>query len=395
LNEIIPHLKKLIVGLLSLFANLLRIALFFAAFLWISSCKHSNSVNNERETHVEYVLMPEFAKGYRVINEGGTIVLEITDPLNRERLLGRFNLTDEKSGNANSSDYMKAIEVPVKQFLALSSTQWGMLMLLGASQSIVGISEAPFVQDSGMRSMLDRGEVAEVARDGFFRYELLSTFPGAVMLYSPDAAGLPAPIGDLSLTPVPWPDFTEPHPLGRAEWIRLAGYLSGNQRIADSIFSAIKSEYLDLMQLAAKAEKRPKVFSDKMFAGQWYVPGGKSYIARIFEDAGAEYVFSNLDATGSIPLDPEAILARAIDAEFWRIPHAGDIGGYKGLLAENQAYGKFAAFRNHRVIYCNTRESAYFERGPIEPHKVLADFIAIFHPEILPDHKPRYHYLLK
>ena len=360
-----------------------------------ASCHSPSKPIEDRSKVTTYVLQPAYAKGFRIVLEQDHEILEIMDPWNHHQVLNRLLIVRSDSERSLTTEPDNTIKVPVKQFITLSSTQWGMLLQLGAAQHIAGITEAPFVQNPEMQRMLERGEVAEVGRDGFFKYELLSTFSGAVMLYFPDAAGLPVPMQALPLTLLPWPDYTEPHPLGRAEWLRLIGFLIDKQPLADSIFDSIASAYSKLSELAQSAGSRPSIFSDKLFAGQWYVPGGNSYIAKIMEDAGAEYIFRDINASGSVPLDPEAILARAANADYWRIPHAGDIGGYQGLLAENAIYGKFSAFRKRQIILCNTRESAYFEQGPLEPHILLADFIAIFHPEILPGHKPRYHQLMR
>lgn len=370
----------------------------FLACLLVSmliSCHPAGNSSHDKDTYTTILLKPDFAQGFRIIRENEHEYLEIYDPWKKDQLLSRILLTRKATDDYEHQENNNSIKIPVSQFITLSSTQWGMLLQLGAAHKIAAISEAPFVKNNMMRELLKMGKVVEVARDGLFRYELLSEFSGAVLLYSPDATGLPEPLLSLNLVPLPWPDFTEPHPLGRAEWFRLLGYITDNQHFADSIFGVIAKEYIKLSEMALRAVERPKVFSDKLFAGQWYVPGGKSYIARIMTDAGADYVFSNLQATGSVPLDPEAIISKASEADFWRIPHAGNIGGYAGLLAENPFYGEFAAFRNRRVIFCNTLASGYFEQGPLEPHLLLADFIAIFHPEILPDHKPKYHYLLQ
>lgn len=378
-----------------LFINPFIQSIILILFLGLVSCNAPRFRTNTPDGKVSPILQPRFAKGFRIVQENDSLILQIFDPWNDQKLLGRTVLSAVETVRSETYPDKSVLELPVKQFVALSSTQWGMLLQLGSAATISGISEASYVQDSIMRHLLEKGAVVEVARDGLFRYELLSRMPNAVVLYSPDAAGLPTPLTEMPLKLLPWPDFAEPHPLGRTEWLRLIGYLVGKQRLADSIFETIATDYLALTNLAKNAYTRPTVFSDKLFAGQWYIPGGKSYIARLFDDAGANYVFGHLDAKGSVPLDPEVIVARAADAAYWRIPHAGDIGGYDGLLAENPVYGKFAAFRNKRVIYCNTLESGYFERGPLEPNILLADLIAIFHPELLPGHKPRYHALLQ
>lgn len=41
------------------------------------------------------------------------------------------------------------------------------------------------------------------------------------------------------------------------------------------------------------------------------------------------------------------------------------------------------------------KEVPFYEKMPVEPEEVLADFIHVFHPNILPEHKPTYYHLLK
>jgi iron complex transport system substrate-binding protein len=138
------------------------------------------------------------------------------------------------------------------------------------------------------------------------------------------------------------------------------------------------------------------VFSDKYFNGQWFVPGGKSYIARLFQDAGATYLWENDVHTASFPLDFEVVYQKANDADYWRIIGSySDQPSYKGLAMENELYRRFRAYREKKVIYCNARETAYFENSPLEPHIILADLINVFHPGLLHDYKPTYYKLLE
>ena len=41
------------------------------------------------------------------------------------------------------------------------------------------------------------------------------------------------------------------------------------------------------------------------------------------------------------------------------------------------------------------REKPYYENMPKEPELLLADFIKVFHPELLPDYVPVYYHQLK
>jgi iron complex transport system substrate-binding protein len=40
------------------------------------------------------------------------------------------------------------------------------------------------------------------------------------------------------------------------------------------------------------------------------------------------------------------------------------------------------------------KQTPFYESMPVEPDWVLADFIHIFHPDLLPDYQPHYYHLL-
>ena len=197
----------------------------------------------------------------------------------------------------------------------------------------------------------------------------------------------------------PFADYLETTPLGRAEWIRVIGLLTGRQREADSCFDAIVSRYDALKDLCADVDSKPTVFSDLAFNGQWYIAGGQSYMARLFADAGADYLWKDDPSTASFPLDAETILAKARHADFWRVANSSSLPmTYASLQKENPVYGLFDAYRNRKILVCDIQETGYFETSQLEPDVLLADFIHFFHPEILnaldPDYVPKYYHLM-
>lgn len=46
-------------------------------------------------------------------------------------------------------------------------------------------------------------------------------------------------------------------------------------------------------------------------------PGGKSTTGRLYQDAGAAYVWAEDEHSGSIPLSFETVFDRGQDADFW------------------------------------------------------------------------------
>ncbi|PLX04182.1 MAG: iron ABC transporter substrate-binding protein, partial [Marinilabiliales bacterium] len=154
--------------------------------------------------------------------------------------------------------------------------------------------------------------------------------------------------------------------------------------------------YQNYVELAKQVEKRPTVFSDKPFASQWYVPGGKSYIAQLFKDAGADYVWKADSGLASFPLDYELVYKKAVNADYWRIVGSyNDEASHDFLESQNELFTHFDAFKNKKIIWCDAKNTSYFEKGPLEPQILLADLVYCFHPDLLPDYQPVYYRILK
>ena len=181
-------------------------------------------------------------------------------------------------------------------------------------------------------------------------------------------------------------------PLGRTEWIRFYGLLFGKEAMADSIFRETEDRYLELKELAKTVTNRPTVISEKKFGSSWYMPAGDSYVAHLYNDAGADYIFKDLPGAGSTPLAFETVLDKAIHADMWLIKYnqANDMT-YKDLRTEYTPYENFDAFKNRRIYTCNTGIVPYYEEFPIHPDYLLKDLVWVFHPELLPGYTPRYY----
>ena len=139
----------------------------------------------------------------------------------------------------------------------------------------------------------------------------------------------------------------------------------------------------------------PTVASGRQIRDGWYIVGGQSYLAQIFEDAGAEYVMADNDDSGGTTLDFEEAFAKSVNADFWQIDGAYD-GDYTLATLENEdpRYAHMNAFKRQQVLFCNLSRTPYRELSPVEPHILLADFVKAFHPELLPHYTPKYYNLI-
>ena len=125
------------------------------------------------------------------------------------------------------------------------------------------------------------------------------------------------------------------------------------------------------------------------------MPGGNSYMAHLFEDAGADYLFRDLPGAASQPLSFETVFEKAIHADYWLVKYnqAMDMT-YEELRQEYAPYENFDAYQERKVYGCNTGRVPYYEEFPLHPDYLLKDFVWIFHPELLPGYTPRYYHPL-
>lgn len=362
-------------------------------FLFFISLLLTSCVNNvEKETAhnsrgEKYIL--KYASGFSVTGKNGKTVVKVFDPWNKGKVMAKFVLTEGKASKGE-------IHVPLDSIAVFSATQLNALEKLGKLDAVTGVSDIKYINNKRVRQLIDNGRILEMAAGGtFFTEKIIETKPKAVF-YSPFENSKPLPPVLKSLLFIPYLDYTEQNPLGRAEWIKFAALFTGTGKRADSIFNEIERKYDSLKKLVKYNGNTPTVFSGKFFNGQWYVPGGKSYFAQLFKDAGACYVFDYIEKSASVPLDFETVWQKAKDADYWRIAeYSAQTTGYDMLAKENGLYTKFKAFKNRHVIYCNIKKTEYFEKSPLEPYVVLSDFIKAFHPQLLPYYKPVYYKLLK
>ena len=326
--------------------------------------------------------------------------MEVRNPWDTTVSLGKFALVYDtlQQRELALGDATKLV-IPVQSVISFSSTQWSVFLALGKVDLVKGILEGRNIHSLEMRALLEQGVVRDVGTESAKNMELMIQMHPDILLYSPYFDGNQDPLKVTGAALFPFADYLETSPLGRAEWIRVVGLLAGCQAEADAWFDEIEARYLDLRNLCADVEHRPTVFSDLPFNGQWYVAGGKSYIAQLFEDAGADYIWKDNTSTASFPLDSETILAKARHADFWRVANSSSLPmTYASLKKENALFALFDAYKNHNVIVCDIQPTGYFETSQMEPDVLLADFIHFFHPERMEifqkNYQPKYYRLL-
>jgi len=375
--------------------------LCFAALLLITGCQ-SNTKGTDGQSAsalqdtTSSSLNPHHATGFKVTEGKGYHLLDIQDPQHEEGTSYHFALVPRGTKPEGIPADYTVIETPVRSVICMTALQLSNFITLEALDRVIGITSSRFLFNKEMKQRLKEGTTKKIGMEGNFDAEVIIQANPDLILISPFKRGGYDSLKELGIPLLPHLGYKEMTPLGQAEWIKCMGLLVGLESEAIARFETIEKRYNELLQLTAGVKKRPVVFSGELRGGNWYAVGGKSFLAQLFRDAGADYFLKDDTRSGGVTLDFETVYSQADKADFWRIlnSYPGEFS-YNALKAEDSRYADFRAFREKGVVYCNLRERAFYESSPTQPEVVLADLIRAFHPDLLPDHTPVYYELIK
>ncbi len=388
------------------FMKRLFASVFALMFITLCACqspskqKESGITSAETATTMENApVRLEYAKGFQVKYISDDIrLIDICDPQNKEAEVYRFafvsNNAQEKEGAKIPSDY-KVIRVPIRKTICMTSLQLSNFIKLEAYDYITGLTSARHLFNKEINERIKAGKIKKIGMEGNFDNEDIIAANPDVILISPFKRGGYEALKEVGIPLIPHLGYKEMTPLGQAEWIKFVGLLTGKEEQANQLFEGIATRYNELKNLVAEVKERPLVFSGEIHGSNWYAVGGKSFLAQLIEDAGADYFLKDDEHSGGLNLDFETVYSQAAQADYWRIVNSYQgTFSYDALKDEDSRYADFKAFKEKQVIYCNMRTSPFYESMPMEPELVLSDLIKAFHPGMLADYQPHYYEML-
>ncbi len=369
--------------------------LFIPIFIYACSGADKEKTDGDVSFSTASLSSPQIAGGFRVTENGHVNRVELFNPWDSAFPAQKLYLLPKGRDDFEVPDG-EVIEVPAKRIVCMSASQLSYLDALDEIDAVVGVSDADYFVSQDFRDLISNGKVSEIGIGEQFKLEELINLSPDLILVSPQKGQNFQPLINAGLTVVPFGEYLEPHPLGRAEWIKFTGLLTGKEELSIQMFDSIAKQYNQLKQMASTVSNRPTVLTGKQYGGFWNLSGGRSYEAQFLSDAGADYLWSDDLSTGGIMLDFETVYERGMQADYWRfLVYSESEYSYQDLSEEDARYTDFDAFKQKKVIICNTLKKPFFEKGFLEPQIILADYIHIFHPELLPDHENVYYEFIK
>lgn len=352
------------------------------------SCNTAETTKDADSVRQHTGVSLKYAKGFLIRTFEGYTAITIRHPQDTNTVMATYVLIPEGADTPEVSATDIVFTIPLQKVACVSTTHVGILEKLGLEEVITGISGTKYIWNAHVRELIEKGGIAEIGYETSFDYERLITLaPEAIFTYrfnDPDYDAFEK-LHTLGLKTILINEYLELTPLGQAEWIKCFAAFFDALPLADSIFNALESNYLQIADKAIASATSPTVFTGLPFKGEWTVPGGKSFAATYLSDAGADYVWKRNGETGNFPVTLEQVIATALDADYWL--HAGAAKSLRDIADADIRLRAFVAWKNGAVYNNNKRVNTnggndYWESGIVNPHLVLKDLVKIFHPEL-------------
>jgi len=360
-------------------------------FLLLACNQRTANVHSDNSGQAIEEYTVHYAKGFQVQKYEDYTLVSVRDPWDTTRLLQIYILVDRTKDTPQNLPQGTIVKVPLEKVVTYSTIHCSTLNELGKVGIIKGVCEPQYIKLPVIQDGVKNGSITDLGMAGKPDIE-------KIIMLSPEAI-FATPIqgwtyGNIEKTKIPMletVDYTESHPLGRAEWIRFYSLFTGTEHLADSLFAITEKSYNEVKDIVAKATAHPSVFTDIRYQGKWNMPGGSSFMAHMISDAGADYPWADNTSTSYLPLSFESVLDKAGESEIWIIKYnmPQDMT-YASLEKEYKPYSRFKAFKDKNIYGCNTAYSSYYEDRPFHPDYILKDMAYVFHPELFPEYKPRY-----
>jgi len=379
-------------GQLGFLLRIVLVAIIISPLL-LSSCKGRTEIKQEQKKRCAKTssLPVKYAKGFSVDYYDGFKVLTIKDVKDTSKTLAQYVLLPAQKPAPIGFENADVIIAPVHKTVCVSGTTIGEMSVLHLLDSVAAVTDVDFIYNPDVLKKIKQGQIAIIGKQEINYEKLVELHPSFVFTSGGFDGGdkMQMKLNSLHVQSVLDLEYKEQDPLGRTEWIKFIAAFYNRENEADSLFDAIEHRYLDLKTLAAKAKQNPTVFCNLPFKEIWYMPCGENYMSRLIQDAGGDFLWKNAAATNglNLSLDYEAVYNKAAKAEFWI--NTGIASSLKDIRSADSKNTLFKAFKVGKVYNNNKRNTTnggfdFWESGPVNPDEVLADLIAIFHPELLP-----------
>ena len=248
-------------------------------------------------------------------------------------------------------------------------------------KNVCGVTYADRIQLGNLQDQIQNGKTSNLTRNGEVNLEDLLMLNPTVLFSVPFE-----PKDYRSKLPgcvvIPTSEYLEEHPLGKAEWLHVFGYVLRKQKLAEQMFLEIESAYIGTIQgpssdLPSGPSERPRIFFATNNGSDWTVANNQSYWAILLKDAGAEYVGAT-EGKGNLNFDKERMLYALNEADAYGelvyFPNTSNVS----LSSLHPEFIQTLPFQHKKMFVCNAADNGFFDKALLEPHVLLQELKKVF-----------------
>jgi iron complex transport system substrate-binding protein len=284
------------------------------------------------------------------------------------------------------------LRVPIDRVATTAAIQAAQLAAIGAAPAIVAHTGRDLIWAPEVQARHEL--ILELGGEGPLELEKLSSANAAVVLTNPLSAAddIAARLAPLGIVAIPHAEWLEPHPVGRAEWLHLVAALVGREAEAARILEQVHAGWRAITDRTSdlEAHERPEVFTGLPWRGTWWVPPAHSATAELVRAAGGRWALDRLESqrlqvgSGNLPVDLEAMVAVAGEAEVWLGP--GLARTHAQILAAEPRAHLLHALDHGLVLVPDLRlgehgANDWWEGAVVRPDLALAELASWLHPD--------------
>lgn len=351
--------------------------------LLLSLCACGNRHAADNTIGVDSVAF-KYARLIHVERHDGYTLARVDNPWKVGKTLHTYVLVPNDAPLSQQLPQGTVVRTPLRRSIIFTSVHAALADQFAAQKQVAGVADSKYIKVPFVVEGCADGTLVDCG-DGMnpLVEKIIDAGADAILLSPFENSGGYGRLEDVGIPLIECAEYMEQSPLARAEWMRFYGMLYGKEHEADSLFALVDSSYHALKTLAATSNISRTVLMDKQTGGVWYVPGGRSTIGRMLDDASARYPFAQDEHSGSLPLPFETVLERSGDADVWlfRYDNQQPITRQQ-LLAEQPGYSQLRPVHEDELYGCNVATSMFYEESPFRPDLLLQDFIQILHPDL-------------
>lgn len=309
---------------------------------------HTISKELTYETSMKLDYATEFAVDYY---DNGFTLISIADG-------SRFLLnTEDREVPQDLADDITVLKAPVSDIYLVASATMDMFCSIGALDSIClsGLTAEKWEIPEAKEAM-ESGQILYAGKYNAPDYELICSKNCELAVESTMIGHAPEVKENLESFGIPvLVDHSsyEADPLGRTEWVKLYGVLTGKEDEAAKAFEEQK-QYVEELSDAEDTGKTVAFFYITT-AGTVSVRKSNDYVPKMIDLAGGSYIFENLkgedNAASSVNMQMEEFYAQAKDADYlvYNSTIDGNLETIEDLLGKSSLFENFKAVKNGNV----------------------------------------------